>query len=201
MNSFTSQIHSKPMFAPVEDAPRVVWSGWLTCVNGDPEYLQSLPPEFVSLPLFCTSGAESLTFLVKLWFERTFDCSFGSLKLDPSDLHWLAALWTGCHSDNAIRSLKLMWTLPSQPPLDVLLTVNGQDAWDLWEKVRQQDRADESISIEEVKSFVAGIETHFFRHFKIHLSAGVLKKVSTALGSVHLDGKIKVGLPLFFNLM
>ncbi|XP_062383693.1 centromere protein L [Sardina pilchardus] len=186
------QIHSKPVFASAGDTPRVVWSGWLTCINGDPEYLQSLPPEFVSLPLFCTSGSESLTFLVKLWFERTFDCSFGSLSLDPNDLHWLAALWTGCHSDNNIRSLKLAWTLPAQPPLDVSLALNGQDAWDLWEKVRPGDRADDSVSIEEVKCFITGIESHFFRHFKVHLSAGVLKRVSTALGSVHLDGKIKI---------
>ena len=186
------------MFASEGDAPKVVWSGWLTCINGDPEYLQALPPEFVSLPLFCSSGAESLTFLVKSWFERTFDCSFGSMGLDPTDLHWLAALWTGCHSENNIRSLKLVWTLPSQPPLDVSLTVNAQDAWDLWDKVRQQDSTDNSISIEEVKRFITGIESHFFRHFKVYLSAGVLKKVSTALGSVHLDGKIKVGLPSRF---
>ncbi|XP_048019279.1 centromere protein L [Megalobrama amblycephala] len=187
------QIQSKPVFAAAADAPKVVWRGWLTCVNGDPEYLRALPPDFVSLPLFCTSGPESLTTLVKSWFERAFDCNFGSLALNSTTLNWLAALWTGCHPTCNIRYLKLAWSLPSQPPLDVSYTVNPQDAWELWNSIHPEESTDGRIDIKEVQSFMNGLETHFFRHFKIYLSAGMLVKVSTALGSAQLDGKIKIG--------
>ncbi|XP_062849078.1 centromere protein L isoform X2 [Trichomycterus rosablanca] len=185
------QIHSKPAFA--QDGTKPVWRGWLTCVNGDPEYLRSLPPDFVSLPLFCSSGPESLTTLVKSWFERTFDCNFGPLLLNSSTLNWLAALWTGCHPDSNIRFLKLAWTMPSQPALDIAYTVNPQDAWELWNSVRTDGGADDRVSVDEVRQFMNGIETHLFRHFKIYLSAGTLMKVSTALGSAHHNGKIKIG--------
>ncbi|XP_036452524.1 centromere protein L [Colossoma macropomum] len=184
-------IHSKPLFAA--DTPKAVWRGWLTCVNGDPEYLRSLPPDFVSLPLFCSSGPEYLTTLVKSWFERTFDCNFGSLCLNSTTLNWLAALWTGCHPSSNIRYLKLAWNMPSQPPLDIAYTVNPQDAWELWNSIHTEDSADDQINIEEVQRFMNGLEIHFFRHFKIYLSAGTLTKVSTALGSAHHDGKIKIG--------
>ncbi len=186
------QIQSKPVFAAAADAPKVIWRGWLTCVNGDPEYLRSLPPDFVSLPLFCTSGPESLTTLVTSWFERAFDCNFGSLALNSTTLNWLAALWTGCHPTCNIRHLKLAWSLPTQPPLDVSYTVNPQDAWELWNSIHPEESADDKIDIKEVQSFINGLETNFFRHFKIYLSAGTLVKVSTTLGSAHLDGKIKV---------
>ncbi|KAF4089793.1 hypothetical protein AMELA_G00070730 [Ameiurus melas] len=182
------QIHSKPTFGA--DALKSVWCGWLTCVNGDREYLRSLPPDFVSLPLFCSSGSEALTALVKSWFERTFDCNFGPLFLNSTTMKWLAALWTGCHPSNNIRYLKLSWTMPTQPPLDIMYTVNPQDAWELWNSIHGEDAR---IHVDEVQRFMNGLETHLFRHFKIYLSAGTLMKVSTFLGSAHHHGKIKIG--------
>lgn len=185
------QIHSKPLFAA--DDPKLVWCGWLSCVNGDSEYLQSLPADFVGLPLFCSNGTETLTVLVKSWFERTFDCSFGSLVLNSTTLNWLAALWTGCHPESNIRYLKLTWTMPTTPALDIAYSINAQDAWDLWNSIHPEDGTDDRINIDEVRCFMNGIETHLFRHFKMYLSAGTLKKVATAHGSVHRDGKIKIG--------
>ncbi|XP_060787250.1 centromere protein L [Neoarius graeffei] len=185
------QIHSRPRFGT--GALKPVWHGWLTCVNGDGEYLRSLPPDFVSLPLFCSSGPGSLTALVKLWFERTFDCNFGSLLLNSSTLNWLAALWTNSHSSSNIRFLKLTWTMPTQPALDIMYTVNPQDAWALWSSIHTEDGADDRIHIDEVQRFLNGLETHLFRHFKIYLSAGTLMKVSTSLGSAHHEGRIKIG--------
>ncbi|XP_076829047.1 centromere protein L [Brachyhypopomus gauderio] len=184
------QIHSKPVFAA--DALKPVWRGWLTCVNGDPEYLRSLSTDFVSLPMFCSNGSENLTALVKSWFSQTFDCNFGSLCLSSSTLNWLAALWTGCHPNCNIRYLKLSWRMPSQPPLDVEYTVNPQDAWKMWDSIHAEDGVEDTVAVEEVQRFMTGLETHFFRHFKIYLSAGSLVRVSTALGSAHQDGKIKI---------
>ncbi|KAJ8270235.1 hypothetical protein GJAV_G00111950 [Gymnothorax javanicus] len=186
------QIQSKSPFAAVGEAPKVVWCGWLSCVSGDVEYLKSLPPDFTCLPLFGVSGADSLTGLVKSWFERTFDCYFGPLAINSTNLEWLAALWTGCHPDTNIRYLKLAWTIPAQPPLDVSYTVHPQDAWDLWNSIRQESGPRDTVDIEEVSCFIRGLESHFFRHFRIYLSAGTLTKVATALGSAHHDGKIRI---------
>ncbi|KAM9427443.1 centromere protein L-like isoform 1-T1 [Salvelinus alpinus] len=191
------QILSRQVFSAKDDAQKVVWSGWLTCVNGDLEYLRSLPSEFVSLPLLCTRGPESLTVLVKSWFEKTFDCCFGPLGINSTNLQWLAALWIGCHPTINIQYLKLVWTLPTLPPMDVKYTIHPQDAWELWDSVRQDDTTD--VSIEEVTRFIKGLQSHFFRHFRIELSAGSLMQVSTALGSSHHSGKIKIASPTYIT--
>ncbi|KAJ8390407.1 hypothetical protein AAFF_G00108010 [Aldrovandia affinis] len=185
------QIHSKSAAAEGE-ATKVVWSGWLCCVSGEVEYLRSLSTDFTCLPLFGASGAVSLTTTVMSWFERTFDCYFGPLGIDSTGLKWLAALWTGCHPDINIRYLKLSWTIPAQPPLDVSYTVHPQDAWELWNSIREVDGLGDTVGIEEVTYFMKGLEMHFFRHFRIYLSAGTLTKVTTALGSAHRDGKIRI---------
>ncbi|KAK6484223.1 centromere protein L [Huso huso] len=183
------QICSKPKFATEATAETVVWSGWLSCVNGNTEYLSSLPPEFTCLPLFCANGAETMTALVTTWFQRTFDCNFGPLRIGSNSLCWLAAMWTGCEPEMGIRYLKLSWSLPCSPPLNVSFTVHPGDAWELWRSIRQDQVR---MTIEEVDQFMSCIESHFFRHFKIHLSAGELIDVSTSLGSAHRDGKIKL---------
>ncbi|KAM3857134.1 centromere protein L [Diretmus argenteus] len=201
------QIHSKPLFAGQDVPQKLVWSGWLTCINGSTDYLHSLPKDFVCLPLLCSSGAGGLTSLVKSWFQQAFDCCFGPLEINSTNLEWLAALWTNCHGESNIQQLKLIWTLPVAPPLDINYTVHSQDAWDLWRSVRKKLQEDSegrggrsegeeeeegSIGIEEVTRFMQGLKRHFYRHFRIDLAAGRLKQVSTALGSAKHSGRIKI---------
>lgn len=194
------------MFAGQDDPRRLVWSGWLTCINGSPDYVRSLPKDFVCLPLLCSSGAQQLTSLVKSWLERAFDCCIGSLEINSVNLQWLAALWTNCHPESNIGQLKLMWTLPVVPPLEIALTVHPQDAWELWSSMRGQLQEEEqendrvgggaeekdSVDIDEVTRFIDGLKNHFYRHFRLDLSAGTLSQVSTALGTAKHSGRIKV---------
>lgn len=199
---FQQQIHQQHIFARQDEPQRPVWSGWLTCINGNPEYLRSLPTDFTCLPLFGSSGPESLTATVKSWFQQTFDCCFGPLEISHTSLQWLLALWTNCHKESSIRHLKMIWTLPAVPPLQVTYTVNPEDAWVLWNSVRKAQRGEsperkegeeeDSIDIEEVVRFVQGLTSHFYRHFRLDLSAGHLSQVSTALGSAKYRGRIKV---------
>lgn len=201
---FPLQIHSKLLFAKKDEPQRPVWSGWLTCINGNPDYLRSLPEDFTCLPLFCSSGGEGLTAVVKSWFQQTFDCCFGTLEINHTSLQWLAALWTNCHAESSIQHLKMIWTLPVAPPLQVTYTVDPHDAWHLWSSVRKDPREESkggeeaeeeeenSIDIEEVMEFMQGLKGHFYRHFRLDLSAGSLKQVTTALGSAKYSGKIKV---------
>ncbi|TMS11539.1 Centromere protein L [Larimichthys crocea] len=195
------QIHSKPLFARQDEPQKSVWSGWLTCINGNPDYLHSLPEDFVCLPLFCSSGPENLTTVVKSWFQQNFDCYFGPLEISHTSLQWLVALWTNCHTESSIQHLKMIWTLPVAPPLQITYTVNPQDAWELWSSVRkapqEENKAgkeveEDSIDIEEVMSFIQALKSHFYRHFRLDLSAGSLNQVSTALGSAKYSGRIKI---------
>ncbi|XP_039894214.1 centromere protein L isoform X2 [Simochromis diagramma] len=193
------QIHSKPVFAGKDEAQKLVWSGWLTCINGNPEYLHSLPKDFTCLPLFGSRGAENLTSLVKSWFQQTFDCCFGPLEINQTCLQWLAALWTNCHIESSIQHLKMIWTLPVEPPLQITYTVNPQDAWELWNSVRtpslesrEEEETARSIDIEEVTRFMQGLMSHFYRHFRLDLSAGRLSQVSSALGSAKFSGRVKM---------
>lgn len=194
-----AQIHSKPVFARQDEPQTLVWSGWLTCINGNPEYLHSLPKDFTCLPLFGYKGAERLSSVVKSWFQRTFDCCFGPLEISHTSLQWLLALWTNCHAESNIQHLKMLWTLPSVPPLQVTYAVDARDAWELWSSVQKCSRGNGDgaekagwIDVEEVTGFMKGLKNHFYRHFKLDLSAGTLNQVSTALGSAKCSGKIKV---------
>ncbi|XP_071320175.1 centromere protein L [Trachinotus anak] len=196
------QINSKPLFAGQDEPQRSVWSGWLTCINGNSDYLHSLPTDFICLPLFGSSGPEVLTSLVKSWFQQMFDCCFGPLEISHTSLQWLVALWTNCHTESSIQHLKMIWTLPVVPPLQITYTVNPQDAWELWSSVRKDpqeqskggDAVEEggNIDIEEVTRFMQGLKSHFYRHFRLDLSAGSLKQVSTALGSAKYNGRVKI---------
>lgn len=104
--------------------------------------------------------------------------------------------------ESNIQHLKMIWTLPVVPPLQVTYTVNPQDAWELWSSVRKDQQEENNrgeevkdeniVDIEEVMRFTQGLKSHFYRHFRLNLSAGSLNQVSTALGSAKCSGRIKV---------
>ncbi|XP_054624968.1 centromere protein L [Dunckerocampus dactyliophorus] len=189
------QIYSKPLFARQDELQKEVWKGWLTCINGSPDYINSLPKDFICLPLFGSSGTEALAALVKSWFQRNFDCCFAPLDISHTSLQWLVALWTNCHAESDIQQLKMMWTLPVVPLLRVTYSVDPIDAWQLWCSVRRDSqemmKEQDSIDIEEVMRLMRGLMCHFYRHFRVDLSAGSLSSVSTALGTAKCSGKIK----------
>ncbi|TWW64156.1 centromere protein L [Takifugu flavidus] len=195
------QIQSKPVFPKKNEPQKPVWSGWLTCINGNVEYLRSLPKDFTCLPLFCSSGPEAFTSVIKSWLQQNFDCCFGQLEISHTSLQWLMALWTNCHAESGIQHLKMIWTLPAEPPLQVTYMVEPQDAWVLWNSLRNSqkhpentgdDPEEDNIDIGEVKRFVQALKSHFYRHFRLDLSAGRLSQVSTGLGSAKCNGRIKM---------
>ncbi|XP_053731547.1 centromere protein L [Synchiropus splendidus] len=195
------QVNSKSLFGAVDQAQKSVWKGWLSCNNGEPNYLNSLPKDLILLPLFGCSGSEVIGSLVKNWFQLNFDCCFGPLEINHTNLQWLAALWTNCHNETNIQNLELVWTLPVVPLLHVAYSINSKEVWELWCSVRNNPREeecgsedidDESIYIEEVLRFIKGLQTHFFRHFRLDLTAGNLSQVSTAVGSAKHGGRIKI---------
>uniref|UniRef100_UPI00311A628A centromere protein L isoform X2 n=1 Tax=Phalacrocorax carbo TaxID=9209 RepID=UPI00311A628A len=73
-------------------------------------------------------------------------------------------------------------------PLDISYAIHPEDAKALWDTVQKTPG---EITQEEVDIFMDCLYSHFHRHFKIHLSATKLVKVSTAIASAHCDGIIK----------
>ncbi|KFV04340.1 Centromere protein L, partial [Tauraco erythrolophus] len=167
---------------------KLIWSGWFCCVSGD-DFSQNLPEDFTCLPLFLANGAECYTSIVGSWFQKTFDCCFRRLAISPLHLSWMAAMWTGCKVDKSASAVELVFSVPRLPqPLDISYAIHPEDAKALWATVQKTPG---EITQEEVDVFMDCLYSHFHRHFKIHLSATKLVKVSTAVASAHCEGIIK----------
>ncbi|NXC44715.1 CENPL protein, partial [Penelope pileata] len=182
------QLSSRSSVSPKNSEEKVIWSGWFCCVAGD-DLTENLPEEFTCLPLFLANGAESYTAIVGSWFQKTFDCCFRRLAISPLNLTWMAAMWTGCKMDKNTSAMELLFSVPHLPqPLDISYAIHPEDAKALWDTVQKTPG---EITQEEVDVFMDCLYSHFYRHFKIHLSATKLVKVSTGVASAHCDGIIK----------
>ncbi|KAM6342955.1 centromere protein L [Alca torda] len=182
------QLSLRSPASPKNSEEKLVWSGCFCCVSGD-HLSENLPEDFTCLPLFLTNGAESYTSIVGRWFQKTFDCCFRRLAISPLNLSWMAAMWTGCQADKTTSAMELVFSAPCLPyPLDISYAIHPEDAKALWDTVQKTPG---EITQEEVDVFMDCLYSHFHRHFKIHLSATKLVKVSTAIASAHCDGIIK----------
>ncbi|XP_037001436.2 centromere protein L isoform X1 [Artibeus jamaicensis] len=183
------QILSKSQLPSESREGKVLWTGWLCCVFGD-SLLETVPEDFTCLPLFLTSGAEANTALVGTWFQKTFDCCFSPLAINAFNLSWMAAMWTACQVDRCVAPTEFLWSVPCSPQsLDISYAIHPEDAKALWDGVH---KASGEVTQEEVDLFMDCLCSHFHRHFKIHLSATRLVRVSTSVASAHTDGKIKI---------
>ncbi|NXK44767.1 CENPL protein, partial [Chauna torquata] len=182
------QLSLRSSVSPKKSEEKLVWSGWFCCVAGD-DLLENVPEDFTCLPLFLANGAESYTSIVGSWFQKTFDCCFRRLAISPLNLTWMAAMWTGCKVDKTPSAMELVFSVPCPPhPLDISYAIHTEDAKALWDTIQKTPG---EITQEEVDIFMDCLYSHFHRHFKIHLSATKLVKVSTGIASAHCDGIIK----------
>ncbi|XP_053806447.1 centromere protein L, partial [Vidua chalybeata] len=184
-----SQLSSRSKASSRSSEDKLVWSGWFCSVFGD-DLSENVPEQFTCLPLFLTHGAESYTSLVGSWFQKTFDCCFRRLAISPLNLSWMVAMWAGCKLDRAASAVELIFSVPRlSQPLDISYAIHPEDAKALWDTVQKTPG---EITQEEVDVFMDCLYAHFHRHFKIHLSAAKLVKVSTAIASAHCDGIVKI---------
>ncbi|KGL99557.1 Centromere protein L, partial [Charadrius vociferus] len=182
------QLSLRSPASPKNSEEKLVWSGWFCCVSGD-HLSETVPEDFTCLPLFLANGAECYTSIVGSWFQKNFDCCFRRLTISPLNLSWMAAMWTGCKVDNTTSAMELVFSVPHLPQrLDISYAIHPEDAKALWDTVQKTPG---EITQEEVDVFMDCLYSHFHRHFKIHLSAAKLVKVSTAIASAHCDGIIK----------
>ncbi|KFQ61246.1 Centromere protein L, partial [Pelecanus crispus] len=182
------QLSSRSPASQKNSEEKLIWSGWFCCVFGD-DLSENVPEDFTCLPLFLANGAETYTSIVGSWFQKTFDCCFRRLAISPLNLSWMAAMWTGCKVDKTVSAIELVFSVPCLPhPLDISYAIHPEDAKALWDTIQKTPG---EITQEEVDVFMDCLYSHFHRHFKIHLSATKLVKVSTAIASAHCDGIIK----------
>ncbi|XP_069463347.1 centromere protein L-like [Ambystoma mexicanum] len=176
--------------ASTSEAKKVLWSGWFCCTFGEPALLDSLPEMFTCLPLFLANGNTAFTAVVGSWFQKTFGCCISDCAISSRDLSWMAAMWTGYDVQGGQQmSTELNFSVPIQPhSLDISYAIHPEDARALWNDIHKN--ADE-VTEKEVELFLKCLYSHFFRHFKIHLSATKLVQVSTSVASADCDGKVK----------
>ncbi|XP_054836971.1 centromere protein L [Eublepharis macularius] len=169
--------------------PKVVWIGCFCCTCGD-DILETVMEDFTCFPLFLVNGAESLSAIIGTWLQQTFDCSFSLLTISPLNLAWMAAMWTGYKIEHHKRAMELTFSVPgTSQPLDISYAIHAEDAKALWDSIHTTQQ---EVRQEQVNLFMDGLCYHFYRHFKIYLSATRLVKVSTSVACVHSDGKIKI---------
>ncbi|KAK7817919.1 hypothetical protein U0070_005562 [Myodes glareolus] len=182
-------IFSKSQSSREQREGKVLWTGWFCCVFGD-SLLETASEDFTCLPLFLANGAEANTSLIGGWFQKTFDCCFSPLAISAFNLSWMAAMWTACEMDHYTATTEFFWSVPCSPQsLDISYAIHPEDAKALWDSVHKTPG---EITQEEVDLFMDCLYSHFHRHFKIHLSATRLVRVSTSVASAHTDGKIKI---------
>nr|XP_056700687.1 centromere protein L [Euleptes europaea] len=169
--------------------PKVVWMGCFCCTCGG-NVLDKAVEDFTCFPLFLVNGPESLSAIIGTWLQQTFDCSFSLLTIRPLNLAWMAAMWTGYKMERHKGPVELTFSVPgTAQPLNISYAIHPEDAKALWDSIHTTKQ---EVRQEQVDLFMDGLCSHFYRHFKIHLSATRLVKVSTSVASAHSDGKIKI---------
>lgn len=182
------QISSKPPLTRAGTEDRIVWTGWFCGTYTEDDILEVLPETFTCLPLFLCNGAETLTAIVGTWFQRNFDCCFGKLVISSQDLTWLAAMWTGYDVHGHVPAIELVFSVPVEPRMDISYAIHPEDFKTLWNDIH---KSQDEVTVEEVDHLFQCLYSHFFRHFKIHLSATQLVKVTASVASAHCEGKVK----------
>ncbi|XP_040216340.1 centromere protein L [Rana temporaria] len=167
---------------------RIVWTGWFCGTYAEEDILEVIPQTFTCLPLFLINGSETFTTIVGTWFQQAFDCCFGKLVIRSHDLRWLAAMCAGYEVHGHVPTTELVFSVPVEPHMDISFAIHPEDFKTLWNNIQ---KSKDEVTVEEVEHLFQCLYSHFFRHFKIHLSATQLVKVTVAVVSAHCDGKVK----------
>lgn len=168
-----------------------MWTGWFCGTYTEDDVLDVMPETFTCLPLFLINGYESFTAIVGTWFQQAFDCCFSKLVIRSHDLRWLAAICAGYEVHGHVPTTELVFSVPVEPHMDISFAIHPEDFKTLWNDIQ---KSKDEVTVEEVEHLFQCLYSHFFRHFKIHLSATQLVKVTVTVASAHCDGKVRVSI-------
>lgn len=154
--------------------------------------MEGLPNDFERFPVLLAKGLVAPMRQTIVWLESQFDCRIRRMSFNPMLLSWMVAMWTGLYSEPMLKPVELRYTVPAtlQGLSYITMTIQQEDACKLWKSIHNGDT--EEVLNEEVAEFLQALETHFFHHFKIHLSAMTLNRIATPLAFVGKEGRLKI---------
>ncbi|XP_040289827.1 centromere protein L-like [Bufo bufo] len=162
------QISSNPLLIKAGTQDQIVWTSWFCGTYT----LEVLPKTYTCLQLFLYNISEALMAILGTWFQRNFDC-FGKLVIIPQDLMWLAVMWTGYDVFGSVSATELVFSVPVEPRMDISYAIHAEDFKTLWNYIH---KSKDKVTLEEVDNLFQCLHLHFFRDFRIHLSATQLIK-------------------------
>ncbi|XP_021365858.1 centromere protein L-like [Mizuhopecten yessoensis] len=148
---------------------------------------------FTYYPVMLVKASVSLSNTVISWLEMQYDCKVTPLTLSSYDLAWVVSMWSGMKNENGkTKPVELLYSVPKECEglTSINYSIDPEDCQDLWERIHDKDEVD--FSSEEVQKFIRSLEAHFFRVFKVKISAMSLVRVGTPLCMVGTDGRLKI---------
>lgn len=172
---------------------RVTLHAILCSVDADINSNVTLDHSLLSLPVLIMKGTVAVSSCVIRWLESQFDCRIRRMTFNPMSLAWIVSMWAGVTTEYGDKPVELQYTVPHdiEGLSRITLTIEQQDAQNLWQSIHDDASGDEFTG-EEVAAFIKSLEAHFFHHFKIHLAGMPLTTVGTPLAYVGHQGKLKI---------
>ncbi|XP_060080286.1 centromere protein L-like [Ylistrum balloti] len=148
---------------------------------------------FTYFPVMLVKASLSMCNAVTRWLEMQYDCKVTPLSLSSYDLAWMVSMWSGMKNENGkTKPVEFLYSVPKECEglSSINYSIDPEDCQDLWERIHDKDEVD--FTSEEVQKFIRSLEAHFFRIFKVKISAMSLVRIGTPLCMVGTDGRLKI---------
>lgn len=148
---------------------------------------------FSHYPLIIIKAPQRITSIFIEWFQRQFDCRICRYYLESSNLKIIIEEWTNLvfnqdlpNSPSVSRQTELTYSIPNISEIkNITLRISFEDTKRLYKSIIQKDA-------EQTSNIMEGIENHFFHCLRIKFTSLILSKISTNVGLVTCDGKLKL---------
>ncbi|XP_033754986.1 centromere protein L-like [Pecten maximus] len=148
---------------------------------------------FTYFPVMLVKASVTMSSAVISWLEMQYDCKVTPLTLSSYDLAWMVSMWSGMENQKGkTKPVELLYSVPKECEglTSINYSIDPEDCKDLWERIHDKDEID--FTSEEVQVFIRCLEAHFFRVFKVKVSAMSLVRIGTPVCMVGTDGRLKI---------
>nr|XP_022345678.1 centromere protein L-like [Crassostrea virginica] len=149
---------------------------------------------FTYYPILLVKSTVALTDVLITWLQRHFDCKISPLIFPPVHLAWMIAMWSGglANSKRKNKPVELVYQVPSECEgiKKITYSIEADDCLRVWNSIH--DSREDIFTEEEMTTFIASMEEHFYSLFRIKLNAMQLSCVGTALCYIGREGLLKI---------
>jgi len=147
------------------------------------------------LPLALANGPEELIQSIFRKVERLFDCIINPIRLDPTDLKWMTALWAEHTVDDEKKDsiFKLRYKISgfqSQAIQNIDVKFEGEQMRGLWHTVKDND--DNDLTAEDMETFHNVLYGYLHETYGIDFQKCLLTNICLPVLSAASTGYIKV---------